>query len=163
MISPEYSLKAEALVIGHLMRRTNSLEKTLMLVKIQGKRKSRWQRTRWSDGITDSMGMILSKLQVLVMDSEAWHAPVLGFGKSWTWMSYWTELDISYKSSLLSTNSLSFCLRKSFFTFGTYFHRVQNSSLWAIFSQHFKYFALLLLTSSLKRSQMQPLSFLLYR
>ena len=91
-INPEYSLEALMLKLklqyfGHLMQRVNSLEKTLMLGKIEGRRKRGWQRTRWLDGIINSMDISLSKLREIVKDREAWRVSVHGATRSWIQLS----------------------------------------------------------------------------
>ena len=110
-ISPECLLEVQMLKLklqyfGHLMRRTDSSEKTLMLGRIEGRRRRGRQRMKWSDGITDLMDMSLSNLRELVLDREVWHPAVHGVAKNRTWLSNWTELNWT-PSSLRAPDSLS--------------------------------------------------------
>ena len=97
-------LKLKLQYFGHLMQNVDSLEKTLMLGGIVGRRRRGWQRMRWLVCITDSMDMSLSKLRELVMDRRAWHAAIHGVTRSWTWLSDWTELNWTELNPVLITD-----------------------------------------------------------
>ena len=98
-------LRLKLLNFGHLMQRADSFEKTLMLGKIEGRRKTGLQRKRWLGGITDSIDMGLGEPQKLVMDREAWDAAVYGVTKSQTWLSDWTELNWKLNGSIFPSAS----------------------------------------------------------
>ena len=125
-------LKLKLQYFGHLMRRADSSGKTLMLGKIEGRRRRGWQRIRRLDGITNSMDMGLSRCQQLVIDREAWSAAIHGVTMSWTWLSNWTALNIKKKKNWTCSKDIWY----THWIFNPITMKQRTNGVWAFFSEH---------------------------
>ena len=123
-------VKLKLQYFGHLMRRADSLEKSLMLGGTGGRRRRGRQRMRWLDGITDSMDVNLSELRELVMDREAWHAAIHGVANSWTRLRDWTKLELNYCFSFPALQSMANRWRNNGHQNRLYFLGLQNHCSW---------------------------------